>query len=82
MFKNPRGQCLIINVYNIRVVKGRNTYNLPIEEVQINSFQLSSGEDSVSVIVNFEEQEESVLVEYDTLPFRVISKAGGGNYGI
>lgn len=71
----------VINIHKIKIVLSRATYHLPATDILINSIALSEF-NSYAISVSIPEQEEAVVVEYDSLPFRVINSQGGGNYGI
>lgn len=71
----------IINIHTLKLVLSRATYHLPATELTINSIALSEF-NPYAISVSIDNQEEAVVAEYDTLPFRVINSEGGGNYGI
>lgn len=70
----------IINIENMKVSRLRDSYNLG-DPVPISDLSLSKY-DSFGINVKVPSVSEALIVQYDTLPFRVISPQGGGNYGI
>lgn len=68
-----------INIDDITLFKLRETYDPLIAGLPVVDARLS-GDSSVELM--FEAQPEGSLIFYDSLPFRVIDKLGGGNYGI
>lgn len=69
----------LINIDNIILLKLRESYDPFATGIAVKDATLK-GDSSIELM--FEAQPEASLIFYDTLPFRVIDKAGGGNYGI
>lgn len=70
----------VINIENIKVSKLRDSYNFG-DPISISDLSLSKY-DSFGINVKVPSVPEALVVQYDTLPFRVINSQGGGNYGI